>query len=244
MEIINLSNSERCRVAEEILAATEFKNNGIRRIILLPVPSFRDGEHVSGTGIGIGEACDMLTPGDLLVGYGVPRLICDRASEVGASTLDLLQDGKFIFKNNELTAHATLGYILSALGADVSDLKIGIIGYGSLGTALTRLLLFLGAELTVFSGSEEKRISLLSAGVSALDYGELVNVECDVLINTAPACYLDGKMPRLPLLLDLASGNHYADYGATSLPSLPEKRYPMSAGKAYAKAVIDYHNLH
>lgn len=243
MKIINPSDSERCRIAGDILASSELKKNSIERIILLPVPSFRDGEHISGTDISLSVLESMIDKGDMLVGYKIPSELYSHALACGAVVLDLERDGGFIFRNNELTAHAVIGVVLSERGADVSEEKIGVIGYGSLGSALVRHLLFLGAEVVVFSGSAEKREALAREGILCLDYLETFTQRLDILINTAPARLLDAK-PDVPLFFDLASGNHNVALGATNLPSLPEKHYPQSAGRAYAKAVIDYYNLH
>jgi hypothetical protein len=243
MKIINPSDSERCRIAEEILCSHELKPVGIGRIILLPVPSFRDGEHVSGTKLHVSALMAEIASGDLLVGYKIPSALYSHAREKDALILDLERDSGFIFRNNELTAHATLGYLLSDRGFDLSEKKIGVIGYGSLGSALVRQLLFLGAEVVVFSGSAEKREALAREGISALGYEEIARHGTDVLINTAPACFLSDLSPDTERFIDLASGNHNAHFGAVSLPSLPERHYPKSAGRAYAKAVIDYYNL-
>ena len=243
MKIINLSNSERCRVCESILASCEFKNSKWGRIILLPVPTSRDGEHINGTDRLISDALSLVTSGDLVVGYGLSRELCSLIVERGGDVLDLLLDEGFIYKNNELTAHATLGYILTERGRDITDMRVGVIGYGRLGVSLLRLLLFLGASVTVFSGSPDKRVALAGDGVACLDYSDIENTPLDILINTAPDKFLH-RAPNVGLFLDLASGNFYSDLGAVFLPSLPEKRYPTSAGKIYAKAVIDYYNLH
>lgn len=243
MKIINLSSSQRCAVAEEILTAKELKNNSVRRIILLPVPSFRDGEHISGTDITADALIERTEAGDLVVGYRLPARVYSAVLARGAFALDLERDGEFIHKNNELTAHAALPYILNSGERDIADLHIGIIGYGRLGAMLARLVLFLGARITVFSGTPEKREALSREGISALGYDAIANTGVDILINTAPG-RLTESIPEGVPLVDLASGNYYASLGARFLPSLPEKHYPKSAGKAYAKAVIDYYNLH
>ena len=243
MKIINLSSSERCRVAERVLASCELKNTKTKGLILLPVPTSRDGEHISGTDRYISDIPPIVCSGDLVVGYGFSSELCSLIRERGGDTLDLLLDEGFIYRNNELTAHATLGYILSERGRDITDTRIGVIGYGRLGASLLRLLLFLGSSVTVFSGSTDKRVALAGEGVSCLDYSEIENTPFDVLINTAPDKFLT-RAPDAGLFLDLASGNLYSALGAVFLPSLPEKRYPISAGKTYAKAVIDYCNLH
>jgi hypothetical protein len=243
MKIINPSNSERCRIAEDLLASYEFKNTKIKRIVLLPVPSFRDGVRVSGTELTKDSVAELVLSGDLVVGYNLPAELCLRVSERGALALDLAFDEGYIRKNNELTAHATLGYILSERGRDISELRVGIIGYGRLGATLLRLLLFLGADVTVFSGSTEKCRALAREGINCRDYAEIPSRSVDVLINTAPERLFSGDA-RTALFLDLASGNHYQSSTAVFLPALPEKRYPKSAGKAYARAVIDYCDLH
>lgn len=242
MEIINPSGSKRCEIAAEYLASVPCDGCRYKRVIILPIPSFRDGVHISGTDCTQDTLLPYLDKSTLLCGYALSP-VAGLAEERGCAVLDLSESEEFLFKNTEFTSHAALSKILSLTGLDICDLKIGVIGYGRLGASLVRHLLFLGASPTVFSGSSEKRSSLLLLGVRALDYKEICQTELDLLINTAPERLFSSPSPAEPFF-DLASGEHYKTEGAISLPSLPEKFYPQSSGKLYAKLIFDYVSLH
>lgn len=195
----------------------------VRNIILLPIPSTRDGKTLSGTqktpwelfvphkneesfsasGEEVKEqsaACEIIHPGDAFVGYGIPKDFREYFASLGAYTVDVSLDEKFTEENAALTADGTLGKILTYETMAPKDLSIGIIGYGRIGKRLANLLLFLGSEITVFTTRKELVNELCSLGVSAVFTETLKSAdgrkklsELDLIINTAPARLIDGE---------------------------------------------------
>ena len=69
--------------------------------------------------------------------------------------------------------------------------------------------------------------------------------DLDVLVNTAPSplaeCFAGGKIPRGLCVIEVASGNNFVGVeGVVKLPSIPERSYPKSAGRAYFHAIQRY----
>jgi hypothetical protein len=125
------------------------------------------------------------------------------------------------------------------------DVSFGIVGYGRIGREITRLLLFLGASVRVFTTRKDVRLLLSEFGVSTSESvcgADLSGI--DVLINTAPARIFDnGDDPYLKKMrvIDLASGNNFPSLeNAESYPSIPAKMYPESSGALLAESAISY----
>ncbi len=215
----------------------------IQRLVLLPIPTTRDGIYVTGTDLPLEEALSASLPDTLIAGYGIPEDIKKRARGVGAYVYDALLDEDFLFENAVVTAHGALGHILSGFTEDISDMKIGIIGYGRIGSALLRLLLFIGAEVRVYTTKPGVAQTLGEDGVMC----EIISDTTDwtknaLIINTAPAKLINEELLYGELkdtrILDLASGKIFPELpNVTKLPSIPEKMYPETAGRIYAKYV-------
>ena len=224
------------------------EEGGIRtvfsRLILLPLPSTRDGVHITGTDIPL---CALPLECALLVGYGLSEAVKKKCEALGGAFLDLKDDEEFIAHNAHLTALGMLGHLLTNSGRAVAECRVGIIGYGRIGKELTRYLLFLGAKVRVYTSSAKTRQSLGEYGIESVlctygsdercDFGEL-----DVLINTAPAPLVRlGDIHDALSLYELASGKNIEDgVEYTALPSLPAKMYPESSGLLYYRAVMRY----
>ena len=127
-------------------------------------------------------------------------------------------------------------------------MKFGIIGYGRIGSCLTRLLVFLGASVKIFSSKKLTRIELGLCGIETPDI-ELLDFKCenvsglDFLLNTAPTdlsyMFPEKRVPSDMRVLDLASGDSFPGVsGVEYLPSLPNRMYPLSAGAVYAKRAL------
>ena len=209
-------------------------------IIILPIPTTRDGVTVSGCGIPLHDVVDEAHAGTLVLGYGLPEWFTDLLSTLGASFVDVARDEEFLVGNASLTALATLGVLLDNGRAALSDLKIGIVGYGRIGRALLRDLLYFGADVTVFTSRESVRVELGEMGIRSegvtrdADIGGL-----DILINTAPAvsAFLD-EIPDTVRIIELASGENFPSLTVEKYPSLPARKFPLSAGGEWYRSVI------
>ena len=140
-------------------------------------------------------------------------------------------------------AVVVLGTLMCLGDRRLSDMRIGIIGYGRIGRNLTRQLLFFGSFVRVFTGRDDIRRSLGEISVDSASYLDMELSDLDVLINTAPECLIgsDEKLPERLAIFDLASGNYLKNIRrVTKMPSIPEKMYPRSAGKLYAEYIIKH----
>lgn len=237
MSIETYGTGERLRVAARLSVPFGIE----RRIVLLPVPSTRDGVTVTSTDVPLSDAFRDPSDGTFIFGYGLPPDLAESARRAGAAVTDLALDEEYLSENAGLTALGTAGYILTTSRSAPADLSLGIIGYGRIGSRLARLLLFFGARVRVYTSRESVRRELCTAGVDAEDSPPSDLSGIDILINTAPTDMSDKFSHGAPLgmrLLELASGNNFGELeGVERLPALPERLFPESAGRTYAAAV-------
>lgn len=216
--------------------------------VLLPVPSTKDGTHISGTDITLDETLGAVGGESVVVGYNLPLWYKEKAERLGARILDLSLDEKFMKANAYTTAVGALLYIMETEKRQPSDLSFAVVGYGRIGSLLSELLLFMGAALRVYTKREKVALELCGSGVFASDEiyrGRFSKEGIDILINTAP-CDLSGafvhkKIPDDLRVLELASGENFKGvFGVERLPALPDRFFPKSAALAYLGALKDF----
>lgn len=227
-------------------AAKQSSRLPIEHLVLLPVPTTKDGVYINKTDITLSDTLCNTKRGSVLVGYGLPEEYKNNAEKLGCRVLDLEGDEDFQAENAALTAFGALGYILTSDKRAPTDVKFGVIGYGRIGSRITGILLFLGARVKVFTSKLSVARSLCECGVDSACVPKLSREYdfsgIEILINTAPkdmsAAFSDGKIPDGMRVIELASGKNFEGVdGVEYLPALPEKMYPRSAGAAYARAV-------
>ncbi len=212
------------------------------RVIMLPIPSTKDGELVSGCDVSLEDALSASGGGTLVIGYGIPVSLAAAVERAGAAVCDSLYDEEFLCENGELTACAALGILLNSEKRVPRDMKIGIVGYGRIGKRLTRLLLYLGASVTVFTSREGVRLELGECGVATqMSIADADLSGLDLLINTAPARIFDtdtGAFPDSLRVIDLASGLNFPGVETVEkYPSVPARMFPYSAGRIWFESV-------
>ena len=215
-----------------------------KKLLLLPIPTSKDGVHVNGTDItldslivGVGEEC-------AVCGYGLPAWFADKLAALGARVYDAMFDEFFQEENAELTALGALGEIITAKPEAPCEVSFGVIGYGRIGSALVKYLCRLGANPTVFTRRESVCRSLGELGIQGLCSWRIEDyMSVDVLINTAPTIITDsGGAAALHnagvTVFELASGENFghSEYVAR-LGGVPDKVFPESAGRAYAESI-------
>ena len=210
--------------------------------LVLPIPTTKDGIKVNGTDTTLEAVAESADKTDVIVGYGLPLWFKDKLDDKGCRIFDAESDEEFLCANAELTAIGTVGYILNNEKKAPSHLSFGIIGCGRIGKRLMRYLLFLGADVKVYTSSLTTRIELAESGIETRNSGGILDLSgVDILINTAPAQLIkDSDIPFLPKgirVIDLAAGKYLANIpDAVKLSGVPEK-YPISAGKLYALCI-------
>ena len=245
MEIRTIGNGRRLSVCAELLSG--LGNTRYSRIVLLPIPTtFRDG-YIGGTGVALGELLSLAGSDTLAVGYNIPLTLGRELSASGATLFDLGLDEKFLLGNADLTALGALGYILTECDSSPEELYVGLVGYGRIGRALLRLLLFLGARVRVYTTRESVRLGLCEMGVESRLVSEQKDLsELSLLINTAPSeQFSPEELSALSedyKIIELASGENFGgDSRVIKLPAIPERRYPLSAGRLMYRRICEEH---
>ena len=238
MMIHSYENGKRAKACIEYLRGLECARD-IENIVLLPIPSTRDNRTVSNTNIYINEVLGEVERGTLVVGYSLPPDFADTVRAKGGYILDLFSDEDFLLENADLTALCTIGVLLTTAERSPRDLSVGVVGYGRIGKRLTNLLLYLGAKVRVFTTRENTRIDLCEYGVSTSPSESGADLSgIDILINTAPAViFAREDIPESLRVIDLASGNSFPWRDVERYPSVPAKMLPISAGKAWGRAI-------
>lgn len=240
MTVDVIGGGERESACAERLAPSEICSN-FSRVLVLPIPTARNGRDITGTDIPLASLAQLSESGVLFCAHGLPESYKKCITELGGVVADVAEDERFVAENAALTAECTLSYIMNTRKAALADLYVGIVGYGRIGKALLELLLFHGTRVTVFTRGDSVRMKLLEDGVEAKLVPEATFDSLDVLVNTAPARLFSKKQIESisAEVLELAPGDNFKGVeNLTRLPSLPAKMLPKTAGRLYAEAVV------
>lgn len=209
-------------------------------VIILPIPSTRDGVTVNGCQVLLEDALSGVSESTLVLGYSLPNAVKDAARSFGAAVCDSELDESFVLENAELTAVAALGIILDTEKRAPRDLSVGIVGYGRIGSRLTRLLLYLGARVRVYTTKERTMLELAECGVPSVLCDAVADLsDIDILVNTAPARIFDPSLSCLDgvRIIDLASGDNFPKASRVEkYPSLPARSFPITAGRLWSES--------
>ena len=241
MEILSFGGGRRMRECQGLLESLTAELSG--RLILLPIPTTRDNIYVKDTDMPLSGILPLLGKGDLLVGYNIPKSIFLGAENLGCAVYDAGRDERFLYENALISAKGALGYVLTNFPKDVSDLKIGIIGYGRIGRELLRCLICLGSRPILYTGRREVAMELGKDGVDCRVISDDPDPSgLDLLINTSPALEINiDRLDEKTSVIDLASGNVFPpDPRLVKLASIPDVYYPLTAGRLYAEGVLRF----
>ena len=230
--------------------------------VVLPLPASPDGRHVHQPMMReqeaplIAELFPLLKDDALLFGGKCSPQIKEMAEKTGRTVLDYFENEEFQLKNAELTAEGAISILMRESDCSIRNYPVLITGYGRIARALSRLLVAMGARVTVIA---RKRDAVLAANASGAT-GVLLN-GTDALkhalkgqaavINTVPHWLFDANVLKSAeqgcLMIDLASAPGGFDGDAASTLgikviwalSLPGKYAPRSAGEIIGETLID-----
>lgn len=258
-------------------AAQETRDIADRRPLwlLLPLPVSRDGEtvncplepEVSIPLVEVADAMERLQDAHLLGGCLPEPFRRELAERLGSVAYDVRVTDYYTLEsiqipNARITAEAAIMTAMELTDTALLGTRVAVLGYGRIGQLLSRLLLSMGASVTVAARRDEtlayarmdgcKTIRLSGAtALSPLTQGYTV------IFNTIPAPILGQSLleqmePRT-LILDLASAPggidprvaaRLAGADPTSrlriirAPSLPGRYAPATAGQVLADALL------
>ena len=195
------------------------------------------------------EIFEQFAPGTvlLLCGPGFPE-----KQRPDLQYVNLWEDERLLQENAWLTAEAAAAGAMQRRRRALKDVCCGVIGYGRIGRALTEILLKLGADVRVFTGTAEKRAHIMESGADAVSMEEIGAGISDreLIFSTPPALVLDREalrhVRRDAMVIDLASPPYGVDMEAAKEmnlqafrePGLPGRYCPLSAGRAIYHAVL------
>lgn len=231
-------------------------------VLLLPMPVTRDGLTLACpldadcviTPDCLAEIAPVTRNACLLGGCIPPAWMETLTAAFGEDRVtDYASDETLLRANAALTAEGALMTLMEQTDKALSHLSVAVIGCGRIGKELAARLPLLGAQTHLFARRPE-RFSAAAARYGCELHGaeELARMApgaFDALINTVPVRLLspDG-LPAGLLILDLASPPGFCDPSARAslrargirlltLPSLPGRYAPVTAGELIAEAV-------
>ncbi len=161
---------------------------------------------------------------------------------------------EFAVLNALATAEGALEIAMRSFEGTINGAKCLVCGYGRIGKALTKMLVSMGADLTVSARKSSDLAWIELSGAKAIRTEDLYQLGgFDIIFNTIPAhilsCVLLAKIALHAVVIDLASGEGGVDkYAAKRLGithihalSLPGKAAPKTAGEIVKKTI--YHIL-
>ena len=101
MRIKIFGKGERIEVAAELLRKDRSLGK-YSEIVILPIPTSRDGVFITGTDTKLSDAAASIGEGSFVLGYGIPRGCVEQMENRGAVVCDALGDEIFLSRNAEL----------------------------------------------------------------------------------------------------------------------------------------------
>lgn len=197
------------------------------------------------------EILSCIAPGSVLLLCG-PQFPAKRRWDL--QYVNLWQDERLLQENAWLTAEGAVASVLRRDGLHLPGLKTMVVGYGRIGRALTEILVNLGAQVTVITGSEEKIARVRESGADAQTRHHLQDLlpKQRLILSTPPAKVLDRNLLQLAgkdaVILDLASPPYGVDLDAAQdlglharrEPGLPGRHSPLAAARVLHNAIISW----
>ena len=222
--------------------------------VLLPCPAEMGGclaAPLSEESIPMPRLLEGLWPGQLLLGGRFSDETVTAALKGKLRTADLLRRPEVAVGNAALTAEGALCRLMEHSDRALWRSRVLVLGWGRIGSILTRRLQGLGALVSVAARGRRDRAMAEALGCRAFAYEELEHClgDMDFIVNTVPARVLTEGMLCLirpdALLLELASPPGGFDrelarnigLQVLSAPGLPGETAPRSAAELLKKAV-------
>lgn len=253
-----------CKSSEDLSAHSGIKvYSGFERavangdFVVLPMPISRDGVHVSAS---VGDADEQILISDVLdcakrcgvkriLGGNISKSIKEMAENKEVSLIDYSLSEQFLQSNAESTAEGGIMVAMENTDVTIKGSSVLVGGYGRIAKYLAKLLLSMGADVTVAARKDEALSHAESIGCKAVKIGELAEAEkfkqavqnSRIIFNTVPSLIfseeLIGKkssatyieLASCPGGIDLRAARE-AGMNIIFAPSLPGRYSPESAG--------------
>ncbi len=225
-------------------------------LVILPVPVSTDGTNInapfSRNRITLDQVLNAVRPEQKLVGGAVTGEVQTEAVRRGYKIVDYLKREELAIYNAVPTAEGALQLAMEELPITIHGAHCLITGYGRVARALSRLLVMLGAHVTVCARKFADLATAETHGCATIELRHLADAgDFDVIFNTIPCIIFDhavlSGMDKNTLLIDLASRPGGVDFtAATELQiktiwalSLPGRVAPKSSGQIIKNTILN-----
>ncbi len=223
--------------------------------LILPMPCTTDGVLVhapfASQGISLSGLPQLLSRDALVLGGRVCAATRAEFADCGVSVTDYYAREELSVLNAVPTAEGALQLILEELPTTVFGLRCLITGFGRISKVLSKILVAMGADVTITARKPEDLVWAELCGCKAVPIAQLEHLlgETDLICNTVPALLFAQEQLRLlppdALVIDLASKPGGVDFDAAQqlgiktiwALSLPGKVAPISAGESIAATI-------
>ena len=247
--LINDSNIKIIENTAENIPPTDY--------VVLPIPASSDGVTAScpflGKNIMLDEILIRLKENGIVFGGKIDNRLKEFCENNGHLAIDYLQREELSVANAVPTAEGALQIAMEELPITIFGARVLIIGFGRIGKVLTKMLVSLGADTMVATGSYSNNEWIKIYGAKPVPTAKIENylADFDLIINTAPSIILDkkrlSKIPDNTLIIDLASKPGGVDFESAKVLSkktiwalsLPGKVAPMTSGEIIAHTILN-----
>lgn len=220
--------------------------------ILFPLPVSNNGVFVNApfcnNYISLTDTISLIKDNGMIFGGKIDPSTMKIFDKCKAETVDYFEREDFNLLNAVPTAEGAVQIVMKERSSVLYKSKVLVTGFGRISKVLIKILLAMGAEITV---TARRYSDLLWAeimgckGIHISEFEETVH-EYDIIFNTIPAMILDKnilyKIKRDSLIIDLASKPGGVDFEAANVfgikaihaLALPGKAAPVTAGEIIA----------
>ena len=180
----------------------------------------------------------------LIIGTSTPQ-ISRLAHEHGMAVREYGDDDELMILRAPTVAEGALGLTIAHTDISIHDARVLVIGCGRIGYTMTRVLLALGAHVTVVARNPVQRARAWELGALTLGLEGLgqAAAQAQMVFNTAPALLLTreilGSMAPDVFVLDMAGAPGGTDFTAAKELGITAvlgrglgKRAPKTAGRS------------
>lgn len=181
--------------------------------------------------------------------YGLgDKALMEVARAYGWQMQSVFEDEAYQMENAWLTAEEALYLAMKQKRCAFYRAKCMVVGYGRIGSALTRMLRGMGAEVTVAARKEAARKAAGENSIPMEGIKECIS-SMDYIFNTVPSPVMGKreleKMRKEAILMELASAPYGIDMEAAlelQLPvqiegGIPGRYCPMQAARAWLEGI-------
>lgn len=201
--------------------------------LLLPVPSIDSYGLIRG-GENLNNILSKLHPNATIIGGNLGDL----------KGLDLLKDTFYVTDNAYLTAECAIRFAAQRMDLAWKGSNVLVMGWGRIGKCLSKILIALGATVTIAARKEADRALASALGAHAVSFEsiDLLLSRQNIIFNTVPTPVLNDRQANMCrsdcLLIELASKPGILSDRAIPALGLPGKMVPKSSGRLISDTVI------